>query len=32
MADIKNIISLISSTIKEPTKEDVIYLGECSIT
>ncbi|CRG98933.1 ubiquitin carboxyl-terminal hydrolase 13, putative [Plasmodium relictum] len=32
MSDIKNIISSISTNINEPTKEDVIYLGECSIT
>ncbi|KOB87721.1 hypothetical protein PFDG_04216 [Plasmodium falciparum Dd2] len=33
MADIKSIISLISTIVKdEPTKEEVIYLGECSIT
>ncbi|SBT44820.1 ubiquitin carboxyl-terminal hydrolase 13, putative (USP13) [Plasmodium ovale wallikeri] len=32
MADINDIISSISSSIKAPTKDDVIYLGECSVT
>ncbi|SBT87435.1 ubiquitin carboxyl-terminal hydrolase 13, putative [Plasmodium malariae] len=32
MADIKNVISSISSSLNEPTKEDIIYLGECSVT
>uniref|UniRef100_A0A8C9HAI1 Ubiquitinyl hydrolase 1 n=1 Tax=Piliocolobus tephrosceles TaxID=591936 RepID=A0A8C9HAI1_9PRIM len=32
MADIESIISSISACAKEPTKDDVIYLEECSIT
>ncbi|GAW79758.1 ubiquitin carboxyl-terminal hydrolase 13 [Plasmodium gonderi] len=32
MADIKNIIASISSSLREPSNDDIIYLDECSVT
>ncbi|SCO65933.1 ubiquitin carboxyl-terminal hydrolase 13, putative [Plasmodium vivax] len=32
MADIKSVVASISASIREPSKDDVIYLDECSVT